>query len=428
MNPKLVRELYVHCQDDRILYLNPQPPDWITINKKYQRIFDRFDGTHTVDAIQAFIHAKYADESTVLVPQIKTLIRDSKLFEHNFGQSGGARTKTDNTVCTPRYIYLTLTERCNLKCRYCYATERRQPADVGLDTWSRYVRDILSASEKPMFIFTGGEPLLVPYVYELASLIQESGCESILLTNGTQITEQETAKQVAGLFSLTKISLDSLDEQVSSKLRGPGLVAVVEEAFDLLRSAGANVQILATVTLETREALDEFSDHFKGQVNFQPFYSMGRGRNGSALALTGKEYYAALTKTDVFRLLPGFSRNIHSYKNNPTKRCAMAREEISIDAAGNVFPCHMLHYDELNCGNLNERSLRTILCESAVLKELRELDVDRIDQCQECVFRNICGGACRARADIRKNGVDGANEFCDFEKQAILDALVYSYG
>ena len=92
----------------------------------------------------------------------------------------------------------------------------------------------------------------------------------------------------------------------------------------------------------------------------------------------------------------------------------------------NYVPIH--RPEEFNCGNLNHEGFKRIYEESPILEELRKLNVDRIAQCKACVFRNICGGACRARVDIRKNGVAGTNDFCDFEKNAILDALLYSYG
>jgi radical SAM protein with 4Fe4S-binding SPASM domain len=106
----------------------------------------------------------------------------------------------------------------------------------------------------------------------------------------------------------------------------------------------------------------------------------------------------------------------------------MANEEFSIDADGNVFPCHMLHFESLICGNLNTESISEIYTKSTVVNELRTINVDTIPECKICVYRNICGGACRARVDINKNGIKGTDNFCEFEKKAILDALLYSYG
>lgn len=164
-------------------------------------------------------------------------------------------------------------------------------------------------------------------------------------------------------------------------------------------------------------------------MNFQPLYQdIGRARGNEDLSISGLQYYNALIETGKFKLLPYFHDNIHNYRNNPYKRCAMANEELSIDADGNVFPCHMLHFENLTCGNLNKERISDIYKNSAVLNELRTVNVDTIQKCKVCAYRNICGGACRARVDINKSGIKGVNDFCEFEKKSILDALLYSYG
>jgi radical SAM protein with 4Fe4S-binding SPASM domain len=312
---------------------------------------------------------------------------------------------------------------------YCYATERKQRENTTYETWKNYVSDIIDFSGNPVFTLTGGEPLLVPYVFDLAAYIKERGCDCLLLTNGTLITTDETADKIAQLFNMVKISLDTLDESISKELRGPDVVEKARNAFNLLSARKCNVQIQATITSKTYQNLDSFSENFKNQVHFQPLYrDMGRARTKEDLSISGSHYYAALKASGIFTMLPGFHQNIHGYRNNPYKRCALAKEELSIDADGNVFPCHMLHFESLVCGNLNKEKISEIYKNSAVLNELRAVNVDTIPGCKACVFRNICGGACRARVDINKYGVKGADDFCAFEKKSILDALLYSYG
>jgi radical SAM protein with 4Fe4S-binding SPASM domain len=155
---------------------------------------------------------------------------------------------------------------------------------------------------------------------------------------------------------------------------------------------------------------------------------MGRARNSEDLSITGEKYYDALTEQGKFVLLHQYRNTIHNFRNNPCKRCALANEELSIDANGNVYPCHMLHYDNFICGNLNKEKISEIYKNSSVLNELQTVNVDTIPKCQKCVYRNICGGACRARVDIAKYGIKGGDDFCIFEQKTILAALLYSYG
>jgi radical SAM protein with 4Fe4S-binding SPASM domain len=187
---------------------------------------------------------------------------------------------------------------------------------------------------------------------------------------------------------------------------------------------------MTTVTTKTLESVDSFSEHFNNHVIFQPFYSMGRARINNDLSITGKQYYDALTKKGKFNLLHGYADTIMSFRNNPFKRCTFAKEEISVDPEGNIFPCHMLHYDNdsLMCGNLDFESIENIYQTSTVLNKLKRINVDNLPKCKSCVFRNFCGGGCRARNDIPKHGIEAYNSFCEFEQMEIRDALLYSYG
>ena len=421
-----VDDIFVYTSSPRSLYLNPEAPDWITVDEKYKPILDLVDGKNDDSAIYDYINRFYSDEKDVLTSQIQSLLTASRIFKHNQNQDNCIR---DNGLSSPRQIYLTLTDSCNLRCVYCYATERQKHENANLETWKKYVADIIGFAGKPVFTFTGGEPLLVPYVLDLAAYIKERGCECLLLTNGTLIDTAEKAAQITELFSMVKISLDTLDETISKTLRGPGIVEKARTAFDLLSAQKCNVQVQATITSKTYQNLDTFAAAFNNQVHFQPLYrDMGRARNKEDLSISGSRYFDALKTNGIFVKLSGFHQNIHEYRNNPYKRCALAKEELSIDSDGNVYPCHMLHFESLVCGNLNKEKISDIYKNSAILNEMRTVNVDTIPKCKVCVFRNFCGGACRARVDVIKDGIKGADNFCTFEQKSILDALLYSYG
>jgi len=215
-SPKLFKGVYIHKQDHRVLYFNPVPPDWITINEKYKPIFDCFDGNNSIDKIVSFINEHYQDEKTILVPQVIEFLETSNVIERD--RPYKEKTHSNNKALahpSPKYIYLTLTDQCNLKCKYCYAIERKQSNDAILETWKNYIKEILTVAKTPIFIFTGGEPLLEPNIYNIAQTTYEYGCENILLTNGTLIQNKNIAEKIAKLFSLVKISLDSIDEDLS---------------------------------------------------------------------------------------------------------------------------------------------------------------------------------------------------------------------
>jgi len=419
--PNLLDNIFIKTTDSRILFLNPEVPDWITINVKYKSIFDLFDGCNSIDSITEHITENYSEESGLLVTQIGNLLETSKIFAHNWPTEKLEDKKGRGVLNS---VYLTLTDDCNLRCKYCYTKERIPACSSDLSQWMAYIDKVLSISEPLHFTFTGGEPLLVPFLFDLAKYIHERGSKSLLLTNGLLISNETIARKISKYFTQSRISLDSIHEEQNATLRGPNVLKKVEAAFGLLSKVKADVIVQATVTQINKGEVAEFAAHFNNRVNFQPLYHMGTARDNPELAISGMEYYEALTQAGI----SGYRQRIHSFKGNPCKRCSMAIEELSIAPNGDLYPCHMLHYPKLRIGNLNTDTITELYSESPLLRELRDIDVDTIAECKTCPVRNFCGGGCRARIDVSKYGLKGSDNFCVFERESILDGLMHSFG
>lgn len=428
LRPRLLDNLYVYSHGERILYLNPALPDWISIKCKYKGIFDRFDGNHTVSDILQYADVSFTDDDrSLLHRQIINILETINIFTHST-----AIKRRQHVPPFPRYIYLTLTDACNLNCSYCYTQDRQQSKPstnlASFSQWKGFIDQIVDYTGFPIiFNFTGGEPLLMPYLFDLAEYIRLKGSQTVLLTNGTLIGNEKTAAKIAASFGQIRISLDSLDEKINSRLRGAGVVDKVKNAFFLLKEYGADVIIVSTVTKLNLDSLGPLVQAFSGQVSFQPLFQIGAGRK-SPYVLSGDEYSTALRKAKIQKKLTSYYQNIHQYRLNPYKRCALAKEELSIAPDGSLFPCHLLHYPALEIGNLQRNSFKDLYEKSKILQEIRRINVDTLEQCRACPVRNFCGAACRARIDFTKKGLTGKDDFCIYEKQLILDALLCSYG
>jgi hypothetical protein len=112
MTPAFVDDIFVYTSCSRSLYLNPEAPDWITVDEKYKPILDLVDGKNDESAIYGHINRFYGDEKDVLTSQIKSLLETSRIFSHNQIPKGCGK---DNGVNVLKYVYLTLTDSCNLK-------------------------------------------------------------------------------------------------------------------------------------------------------------------------------------------------------------------------------------------------------------------------------------------------------------------------
>ncbi|ACV21234.1 Probable molybdopterin cofactor synthesis protein A [Slackia heliotrinireducens] len=162
------------------------------------------------------------------------------------------------------YLRISLTDRCNLRCRYCMPEE-------GVSALSH--EDILSLEEIERIIrvaagmgisrlrLTGGEPLVRKGI---AGLIKEAmrtpGIESVALTtNGILLPKMAAELKEAGL-SRVNISLDTLDEEQFHYITRRGHVADVMAGIDAALEAGFNpVKINAVVVRSLNQDLYEFA-------------------------------------------------------------------------------------------------------------------------------------------------------------------------
>src|SRR6478609_217499 len=92
-----------------------------------------------------------------------------------------------------------LTRTCNLKCVHCYTnSESKKYPDEVTTEQAKAVLDDLAEFKVPAVLFSGGEPLVRPDLFELAEYARDRGLHVVLSTNGTLI-DQETAKRLKEL-------------------------------------------------------------------------------------------------------------------------------------------------------------------------------------------------------------------------------------
>ena len=131
------------------------------------------------------------------------------------------------------YLRISVTDRCNLRCRYCMPEEGVQslahPDVLSFEEILRLCRLATALGVRKIRI-TGGEPLvrkgIVSLVRELSSLPEAP--ELVMTTNGLLLPEMAQDLKDAGL-SRVNISLDSLrEDRFRSITRREGLSRVLE--------------------------------------------------------------------------------------------------------------------------------------------------------------------------------------------------------
>ncbi len=129
-----------------------------------------------------------------------------------------------------RDLRLSLTDRCNFRCRYCMPVEVFGPGYQFLPreeilTFDELVRTVRASVELGVkkIRLTGGEPLMRRGVKDLVTMISAvPGVEDLAITtNGILLNHQAEGLAAAGLDRVT-VSLDALDEEIFARMNGVG--------------------------------------------------------------------------------------------------------------------------------------------------------------------------------------------------------------
>lgn len=157
---------------------------------------------------------------------------------------GQFRRRQQRGELFPPFLFLSLTNACNLRCRGCWITAHGRPQSLSPEQVDRI---IASGKSRGMYFYTllGGEPLLYPDLEGL--LRRHSDCYFQIITNGL-LVDEGWACRLAELGNVTPlVSLDGLGEE-NDQRRGQGTSEAILAAMDRLRRRRLFFGAAATVT------------------------------------------------------------------------------------------------------------------------------------------------------------------------------------
>lgn len=147
------------------------------------------------------------------------------------------------------YLRISVTDRCDLRCRYCMAEKMTfLPRDQILTLEEiAIIADRFIARGVKKIRLSGGEPLVRRDFGELARRIGrhvKAGAlqELTLTTNGTQLARHADMLVEAGIRRIN-VSLDSLDPATFTQITRRGDIRRVLEGIDAAKAAGLKIKI-----------------------------------------------------------------------------------------------------------------------------------------------------------------------------------------
>ena len=341
------------------------------------------------------------------------------------------------------------TQACDLACKHCRASAQPLAHANQLTTAeAENLIDQIAALQVPLFVFTGGDPLKRPDIFQLIRHAAQRGVHAALTPSATQLLTREAIFRMkeAGLSRLA-VSLDGSTPEIHDGIRGiPGTWARTVQAIEWANEAKLPIQVHTVVSRLNLSDLDRLSVLLtqKQIVMWSFFFLVPVGRGKTDDLLTGEEFEAVfakmweLTKRVPFAIKTTEAMHYRRYliqqrmkEGRPTvgvhddagakpthpqsgwtdtashpgtgsesqavgwatKRVNDGRGFVFISHIGKVYPSGFL---PIEGGDLHQDSLAHIYQQSPIFVKLRDSDLLH-GKCGACEFRNICGGS-RARA------------------------------
>ncbi len=346
----------------------------------------------------------------------------------------------DGTRYLPHVVAWNLTKRCNLECAHCYISAGpSETADHELTTAEclRIADEILAINPAPLFILSGGEPLLRNDLEDIARFASSRGATVVVGTNGTLLTDERIASLKAAGVTGFAISVDSLDHKHHDNFRhGKGALEATTEAIGRLRLHRIDFIVQTTITKGNRGELPRLVAWAaeQGAVSFNAYFLVPTGRGARLSDLTAAEYESVLAELVVehqrylgrmlvrSKCAPHFMRHVHQAAPespilNYETRCPCGTQYCRITPEGKLTPCPYLPEA---AGDLRETPFASVWGDSELFRRIRGGKLS--GKCGSCEYREMCGG-CRARAFAVEGDVLASDPSCSYEPAGTVPVI-----
>jgi len=326
-----------------------------------------------------------------------------------------------------------VTKRCNLKCLHCYAqaTATGAPDELNHAEALALLRDLKDFGV-PVVLFSGGEPLLRPDLFDLVDQTVAYGMRAVISTNGTLIT-RDLARRLQDLgLSYVGISLDGT-AAVHDRFRGqPGSFAAALAGVRNCQEEGLKVGLRFTVSRLNYQELPAIFDLVEEyEIPRICFYHLVYTGRGSKLVAEALSHGRTRELLDLIcartRRLFDAGRNVEvltvdNHADGPYIYLKLLREDPGRAAevlellkmnegnnSGRGIGCvswdGQVHADQFwrhySFGNVRQRPFSDIWTDltNPLMAQLKDKKRHVTGRCAACRWLDVCAGNFRVRAE-----------------------------
>lgn len=417
---KLVEKPSVYYRGDAAVVIFPSIPYWFSASRSIADVLDALEYGEENMILDVIIDKLEMprEEAATIFDEVKNLLHVSGALAIN-GTIKSIPEYSPNFQVNnvENVLVIATTQQCNLTCPMCYACAGKE---YPYEMTTQEIRNIIDQlAEMPWqnaasrIALTGGELFLRPDAVNLIEYVHTRGYFVQVNTNAT-VLEDEHIERLSKLPNLKmSISLDGSTASTHEYIRGNGTFHRTIDAIRTLCGQGISVAINMFVHAGNIDDISEtlcLADSL-GAEGFNCLNMMHVGRGNTLrtkklltpvpLAVFYRKLFETVRQNARFQQLMMFSTFANQLMGIAggvkSHGCGIGTNRaVYVKTDGSLYPCADTAVPAFRLGNLRTEKLADIWENSHLLRELRSLDVDTMNQqCASCDVRYLCGGNCR---------------------------------
>lgn len=365
-------------KDDKVILANKETGTW----------------TRMSDEVYEILKLLLADGDSIESLHSAFEINDDYIFIKNLYDS----LVDSNIICSEEYqpnkqnkiVSIQLTNRCNLKCIHC-CVDAESAANDNLDLTTAQIKSIFDKviNWNPLNIMlSGGEPMIRNDFIELLTYLREKYKGKIILSTNSLFIHKENVKILTLCCDSFEISIDGIDEETCSIVRGPGVFNKVCKNIQLLKSFGAaNINLSMVFSDRNQYLEDQFyklNEKLGTKAVCRLFSAIGRGA-------LNKSVFSDKSNEDIY--IPSDYLAEQYDKPFGISFCSAGNRELFIGFDGALYPCPSYMQDEfvmgnvLDCENIND----LLKSDKEQYSEyIAQAHPQKLSTCSNCQVRHFC--------------------------------------
>lgn len=297
----------------------------------------------------------------------------------------------DSQLIRNKIVSFEITHRCNLKCIHCCidadgVTSSKQ--DLSTEEIKSILDKIVEWNPERIML-SGGEPMLRNDFIEILTYLNRIYDGNIIISTNGMFINHSNVSILSKCADQIDISIDGVDEESCSIIRGPGVFDKVINNLKILQETGFERISLSLAIGDKNQHIEDRFIELNKQLNTKPlirnFTPIGRGLKNNSILSSKKLTDSGVSDKYLSDSYTGGEKVCN---------CTGGTREVFIGYNGDIYPCPSLIKEEYKLGNIIKlNSLNDLkLSKSEILDNLNPQNYTNCSECKVNLFCWPCPG------------------------------------